>query len=325
MSVNFSSTGGSKWSSHRSAGDATGPVCRGSCVGDDELLGAELVDEPRDQRADVEAVVRGGRKTLGDRVDADARVDRRPDGGRGAAEAVVVAVSEVDHHHLAVDRLAHDRRRVHAEPSSRHRRLAVIADAVIEGQGTRLGTRPRALARRQPRLSPVGSPAVRILVFTPYFPPNLGGLETLLGEYVGVLAARGHVVDVLTSSEPGDLPADTTWRGATVHRLPLHSPVYRQDVARIARVRADVAAHKRDFAPDVVHVHLADGTVFFHALTRDAIECATVVTSPQRGRGGGGHARYAVVPGADGGRLGDRRFGLDARAGAAGGPRDHAL
>ncbi len=115
-------------------------------------------------------------------------------------------------------------------------------------------------------------------MFTPYFPPNLGGLETLLGEYVGVLAARGHAVDVLTSSEPGDLPARASWRGASVHRLPLHSPVYRQDVARIAHVRADVAERKREFAPDVVHVHLADGTVFFHALTRDAIDCPTVVT-----------------------------------------------
>jgi glycogen(starch) synthase len=74
------------------------------------------------------------------------------------------------------------------------------------------------------------------------------------------------------------LPAEATWRGASVHRFPLHSPVYRQDVARIAQVRVELAAHKREFAPDVVHVQLADGTVFFHALTRDAVDCATVVT-----------------------------------------------
>jgi len=121
-------------------------------------------------------------------------------------------------------------------------------------------------------------PAIRILVFAPYFPPNLGGLETLLGEYVGALAERGHVVDVLTSSEPGDLPEEDTWRGAAVHRVPMHSPLYRQDVSRISQVRKKVAALKHDLAPDVLHVHMADGSVFFHALTEPAYTGPTVVT-----------------------------------------------
>lgn len=120
--------------------------------------------------------------------------------------------------------------------------------------------------------------AIRILVFTPYFPPNLGGLETLLGEYVGALVQRGHVVDVLTSTEPGDLPDEETWRGAAVHRVPMHSPLYRQDVSRITQVRSKVSALKRDLAPDLLHVHMADGSVFFHAVTEPAYIGPTVVT-----------------------------------------------
>jgi glycosyltransferase involved in cell wall biosynthesis len=120
--------------------------------------------------------------------------------------------------------------------------------------------------------------AIRILVFTPYFPPQLGGLETLLGEYVGALTERGHIVDVLTSTEPGDLPERDTWRGAAVHRVPMHSPLYRQDVSRISQVRKKVAALKRDLAPDVLHVHMADGSVFFHTLTEPAYAGPTVVT-----------------------------------------------
>ena len=54
---------------------------------------------------------------------------------------------------------------------------------------------------------------MRILTFTPYFPPNVGGLETLVSELVGDLAARGHTVRVITSSEPGGLPATDEWRG----------------------------------------------------------------------------------------------------------------
>jgi len=83
---------------------------------------------------------------------------------------------------------------------------------------------------------------------------------------------------VLTSSEPGDLPKDETWRGAAVHRLPLHSPLFRQDVSRITQVRTEISALKRDLAPDVLHVHMADGSVFFHSLTAAAYTGPTVVT-----------------------------------------------
>ena len=125
---------------------------------------------------------------------------------------------------------------------------------------------------------------MRILTFTPYFPPSVGGLETLVGEYVGVLADRGHVVDVLTSSEPGDLPKDASWRGAAVHRVPMHSPLYRQDVSGITRVRTEISALKRELAPDLLHVHMADGSVFFHTLTAAAYTAPTVVTCTVRWR-----------------------------------------
>jgi glycosyltransferase involved in cell wall biosynthesis len=112
---------------------------------------------------------------------------------------------------------------------------------------------------------------VRILTVTPYFPPNVGGLETLVGELVGDLAARGHTVRVITSSEPGDLPARDEWHGAEVHRLPLHTPLARNDVRRIAALRSAVAGLKREFDADVLHVHLADAAVLYHVLTeRDA-------------------------------------------------------
>jgi glycogen(starch) synthase len=83
---------------------------------------------------------------------------------------------------------------------------------------------------------------------------------------------------VLTSTEPGDLAEEDTWRGAAVHRVPMHSPLYRQDVSRITQVRTKISALKRDLAPDVLHVHLADGSVFFHSLTAAAYTGPTIVT-----------------------------------------------
>ena len=83
---------------------------------------------------------------------------------------------------------------------------------------------------------------------------------------------------MLTSSEPGDLPKEEGWRGAAVHRVPLHSPLYRQDVSRITQVRTEISALKRGLAPDLLHVHMADGSVFFHTLTAAAYTGPTVVT-----------------------------------------------
>ena len=58
----------------------------------------------------------------------------------------------------------------------------------------------------------------------------------------------------------------------------MHSPLYRQDVSRITQVRTKISALKRDLAPDVLHVHMADGSVFFHSLTAAAYTGPTVVT-----------------------------------------------
>jgi glycogen(starch) synthase len=58
----------------------------------------------------------------------------------------------------------------------------------------------------------------------------------------------------------------------------MHSPLYEQDVSRITQVRTKVSALKRDLAPDVLHVHMADGSVFFHTLTEPAYTGPTLVT-----------------------------------------------
>ena len=83
---------------------------------------------------------------------------------------------------------------------------------------------------------------------------------------------------VVTSSEPGNLPEHDTWRGARVERMPMHSPLYRNDVRAVARVRTRLAALKREFGPDVVHVHLADAAVLFHMLTEAETPAPVVVT-----------------------------------------------
>ncbi|MFN8024878.1 MAG: glycosyltransferase family 4 protein [Acidimicrobiia bacterium] len=119
---------------------------------------------------------------------------------------------------------------------------------------------------------------MRILTFTPYFPPHLGGLETLVGELTADLVRRGHEVAVFTSSEPLGLPEHDEWHGAAVRRFPLHSPLYRNEVRRLAEVRSAFGAAREAFAPDLTHVHLADGAVMYHVLTQARHPSPTVLT-----------------------------------------------
>ena len=46
----------------------------------------------------------------------------------------------------------------------------------------------------------------------------------------------------------------------------------------ITQVRTEISALKRSLAPDLLHVHMADGSVFFHTLTAAAYTGPTVVT-----------------------------------------------
>ena len=61
-------------------------------------------------------------------------------------------------------------------------------------------------------------PHARILFILEYFPPHVGGAETLFGELTSALAADGHQVTVLTARLPG-APARETVRGVRVIRV----------------------------------------------------------------------------------------------------------
>src|SRR4029453_2842674 len=119
---------------------------------------------------------------------------------------------------------------------------------------------------------------MRILVFTPFFPPSIGGLETLVAELVGELATRDHDVLVMASAAPGDLPKTDEWQGVPVRRVPLHAPLARNDVRRITATRRSIAAIKTAFAPEVVHVPLADASVLYHLLTAHDAPAPCVLT-----------------------------------------------
>lgn len=91
---------------------------------------------------------------------------------------------------------------------------------------------------------------MKILITTPYFHPQVGGLEQYAAQIALGLRERGHQVHIVTSG-----PADTTeqWQGLTIHRL--------KTVAKLSntpwspwwprQLRQLIA----DIKPDIVNTH----------------------------------------------------------------------
>jgi len=62
---------------------------------------------------------------------------------------------------------------------------------------------------------------VRILYVVEYFPPHIGGAETLFGNAVAELVRRGHEVTVITIDTAERAPRRQVWHGADVIRIPV--------------------------------------------------------------------------------------------------------
>jgi glycosyltransferase involved in cell wall biosynthesis len=108
---------------------------------------------------------------------------------------------------------------------------------------------------------------VKIVLLSDWFLPRLGGVELQLRDLAGQLAARGHRVDVVTTT-----PADPRAQGAlqtgavgvpdgvTVHRIdvPLLPGLHVTYTPSIAGVAMREALER--IAPDVVHAHASIGS-----------------------------------------------------------------
>jgi glycosyltransferase involved in cell wall biosynthesis len=63
---------------------------------------------------------------------------------------------------------------------------------------------------------------MQILMPTPRFFPEMGGVETHVYQVGKRLAAMGHTVTVLTTDRSGQLPVDSQMDGINIHRLPAY-------------------------------------------------------------------------------------------------------
>ena len=118
---------------------------------------------------------------------------------------------------------------------------------------------------------------MRVLYWTDFFLPHIGGVETFGGDLIPALQARGHDVTVVTASHKTDLPAIERVGSIPVHRFPMWTALLANDLRQIVSVRRAVSALKRQIRPDIVHLHFG-ATSYLHLLTRAVGRTPTLTT-----------------------------------------------
>jgi glycogen(starch) synthase len=118
----------------------------------------------------------------------------------------------------------------------------------------------------------------RILYWTPFFLPDIGGIETLSSKLLPALRKEGYDITVLTSHGKYDVPDKTEFNGIPVFRFHTRSAIGKGDLAHILEIRSQVARLKRSFNPDLVHIHMSDPSVYFHLSTADAFPAYTILS-----------------------------------------------
>jgi len=104
---------------------------------------------------------------------------------------------------------------------------------------------------------------IRLLYWTEFFWPSVGGIETQASQFIPTLRGHGYEVAVITTRQFDYLGQETV-DGTTVHRLPFHDVLRSRDPEAFISLRRQVEALRNDFAPDLIHVNLSGPSIALH-------------------------------------------------------------
>lgn len=110
--------------------------------------------------------------------------------------------------------------------------------------------------------------AMRVLFWSDLFWPYIGGSEIFASKLLQALRER-HEFVVVTRQDSPDLPQEDFYSGVPIYRLPFLTALAGRDVGRMISLRRQVAALKRNFAPDLIHIHNFGPSILFHHETAD--------------------------------------------------------
>src|SRR5918999_5369925 len=109
---------------------------------------------------------------------------------------------------------------------------------------------------------------MRILFWSDLFWPYIGGSEIFAVKLLIALRER-HDFVVVTRQDSSDLPSQDSYDGIPVYRLPFCTAMAGGDLRQMISLRQQVAGLKRNFAPDLIHIHNFGPSIFFQHETAD--------------------------------------------------------
>jgi glycogen(starch) synthase len=122
---------------------------------------------------------------------------------------------------------------------------------------------------------------MRILYWTPFFLPDIGGIEVLAAKALPKLQQRNYDLVVVTSHGRYDLADETQYNGISIYRFHTRSALGKGNLSQLIGIRQQVAKLKQSFEPDLVHINFSDPSVYFHLSTANAYPAPTLVTLHQ--------------------------------------------
>lgn len=121
---------------------------------------------------------------------------------------------------------------------------------------------------------------MKICHFCPLFWPEKGGIETITLHIVQGLRQRGHEVMVITTHGRLTLPNVAHYEDIPIYRFPMLEALSHNNPRLILTIQRQIAQLKREFEPDVVHLHVG-GPVpvgLFHLNSHRAYPTPCVMT-----------------------------------------------
>jgi glycogen synthase len=109
----------------------------------------------------------------------------------------------------------------------------------------------------------VGRP-LRVLFWTDWFLPSIGGVEVFSARLLPALARRGHEITVIAGHHCSGLPGETDFMGVTVRRFLFHQTLAASDLKSVSGTLRQVARLKQELRPDIVHLNTLGPSVLFH-------------------------------------------------------------
>jgi glycogen(starch) synthase len=105
---------------------------------------------------------------------------------------------------------------------------------------------------------------VRVLVWTDWYLPSIGGVEVFSARLLPALVRKGYEITVVAGHHRAGLPDRVDCDGVDVRRFWFHRALAANDVERVTQMLAQVAELKRTLAPELIHLNTLGPSLLFH-------------------------------------------------------------